>query len=198
MDAKQLEELLLQSLEHEQGGVKIYQVAVSCAINADLKREWQEYLDETKTHVMRLRSACDALSIDTDKETPGRAVVRNVGNALVQAMQLARSAGDPAAAEIVACECVVLAETKDHQDWDLIGKCAEHLPGSATEALKSVYDVIEDQEEAHRYHTKGWCRELWLTSLGQDVPLAPVDERQHLKLALGAARAEQAVERRRN
>lgn len=199
MDAKQLEELLLQSLEHEQGGVEIYQVAVSCAINADLKREWQDYLDETKTHVMRLRSVCDALAIDANKETPGRAVVRHVGNALVHAMQLARSSGDPATAEIVACECVVLAETKDHQDWDLIGKCAEHLPGRATEALKSAYDAIEDQEEAHQYHTKGWYRELWLTSLGMDVPLAPAEERQHVKLAaLGGARAEQAAERQRN
>jgi hypothetical protein len=197
MDAKQLEDLLLQSLEHEQGGVELYQVAVSCAINSDLKREWQEYLDETKTHVMRLRSACDALSIDANKETPERALVRHVGNALVQAMQLARSAGDPAAAEIVACECVVLAETKDHEDWDLIGKCAEQLPGRATEALKSVYDAFEDQQDAHHYHTKGWCRELWLTSLGLDVKLTPPDERQHLKLANGVTHAEHAPLRRR-
>jgi hypothetical protein len=198
MNAKQVEELLLQSLEHEQGGVEIYQVAVSCAINADLKREWQEYLDETKTHVMRLRSVCDALSIDADKETPGRAVVRHVGNALVQAMLLTRSSGDPTAAEIVACECVVLAETKDHQDWDLLRKCAEHLPGKATDALKSAYDAIEDQEEAHVYHTKGWCRELWIRSLGMDALFPPSDERQHVKATVGTARAEQVAEPRQS
>jgi hypothetical protein len=42
MDIKQVEELILQSLEHEMGGVKIYTVAVTCALNADLKKEWQK------------------------------------------------------------------------------------------------------------------------------------------------------------
>ena len=51
------------------------------------------------------------------------------GKALVSAMKMALAAGDPAAAELVACECVVLAETKDHADWELIGACAKELDG---------------------------------------------------------------------
>ena len=35
MKTKQLEELILQSLEHEMGGVKIYETAVACAVNSD-------------------------------------------------------------------------------------------------------------------------------------------------------------------
>jgi hypothetical protein len=121
-------------------------------------------------------------------------VVRTVGGALVTAMKLALSAGEPAAAELVACECVVLAETKDHMDWELIGKCAEHLEGSAAEALKAAYDEIEDQEDEHLYHTKGWCRELWLQSLGLTAILPPPEARQHVKTAIGAAKAEKAAE----
>ena len=34
------------------------------------------------------------------------------------------------AEEIVACECVGLAETKDHMDWQLLGKCAQQLSGT--------------------------------------------------------------------
>ena len=45
MEQKVLKELLLQSLEHERGGVKVYETALKCAINDDLKEEWQEYLD---------------------------------------------------------------------------------------------------------------------------------------------------------
>ena len=42
MEQKQLKELLLQSLEHERGGVKVYQTAIKCAVNEDLKEEWEK------------------------------------------------------------------------------------------------------------------------------------------------------------
>src|SRR4051812_9224938 len=112
MQNKQVEELILQSLEHELGGVKVYEAAVACARNPELKAEWQKYLEETQTHVTSLTDVCSVCGIDASRETPGRQVVRLIGNALVEAMKLSLAAGDPAAAELVACECVVLAETK--------------------------------------------------------------------------------------
>jgi hypothetical protein len=197
MKTKQVEELVLQSLEHEMGGVEVYTVAVGCAVNKDLKEEWQGYLEQTRTHVTALQGICKALSIDAKKETPGRDVVRGLGRSLVEAMKKAKVAGEPAAAELVACECVVIAETKDHLDWELLGKCAEHLDGAAARVLKEAYDEIEDQEDEHLYHTKGWCRELWIQSLGLKAVLPPPEERQHVKTAIGAARAEQSAEKQR-
>jgi rubrerythrin len=197
MKMKQVEELLLQSLEHEMGGVKVYTAAVACAQNADLKKEWGRYLEETRTHVAALEKVCKAMNLDAKQETPGRQVVRTIGAALVDAMKLAQSGGDRAAAELVACECVVLAETKDHLDWELIAKCAEQLTGAQAEALKSASDTIEDQEDEHLYHSRGWCRELWIQSLGMKAVLPPPEERRHVKTAIGAARAEQSAERTR-
>jgi mRNA-degrading endonuclease toxin of MazEF toxin-antitoxin module len=197
MMIKQVEELVLQSLEHEKGGVQIYTVALTCAVNSNLKKEWQKYLDETQSHVTALEQVCRALDIDAQKETPGRAVVRHVGQSLVAAMKMALTSGEKGAAQLVACECVVLAETKDHMDWELMGKCAEHLPAAQAKALKAAYDEIEDQEDEHLYHTKGWCRELWLESLGMKAVLPPPEERRKVKTAIGAARAEQAAEKSR-
>lgn len=195
MNTKQVQELVLQSLEHELGGVKVYETAIQCAVNAGLKKEWEKYLTETQSHVTTLERICKDLNIDPGQETPGRAVVRHLGGALVEAMKLALAGGDPVAAELVACECVVLAETKDHLDWELIGKCSEHLDGPEGAALKSAYDEIEDQEDEHLYHTKGWCRELWIQSLGMTAMLPPPEERQHVTTAIGAARAEQSAEK---
>jgi hypothetical protein len=112
---------------------------------------------------------------------------------LVQAMTKAQSGGDPAAAELVACECVVLAETKDHLDWELLTKCAEHVHGEAAKVLKEACEKVEDQEDEHLYHTKGWCRELWIESLGLKAVLPPPEEEKKVKTAIGAARAEQAA-----
>jgi hypothetical protein len=197
MKIKQVHELVLQSLEHEIGGVEVYTAALKCVVNADLKKEWEKYLKETRTHVTALQGVCGALDIDANRETPGRTVVRNLGQSLVEAMAMALAGGDRAAAELVACECVVLAETKDHLDWQLLGKCAEQLTGAQAEALKSAYDEIEDQEDEHLYHTKGWCRELWIQSLGMNAVLPPPEERLKVKTAIGAARAEQAAEKAR-
>ncbi len=193
----QVEELILQSLEHEKGGVKVYMTAVECAVNKDLKEEWSKYLAETREHVQKLETVCEAVGVDPKKEVPGRAVVRLVGGALVDAMKLAQKNGDRAAAELVACECVVLAETKDHANWELLTKCAEHLGGKVATALKEVTDEVEDEEDEHLYHSKGWCRELWLKSLGIKAILPPPEEKKHVKTAVGAARAEKEADRQR-
>jgi hypothetical protein len=175
----------------------VYETALACAQNPDLKKEWQEYLAQTRSHVTALTAVCKAFGLDASRETPGRAVVRQMGESLVAAMTRARSAGDPTAAELVACECVVIAETKDHQDWELLGKCALQLDGAPAEALKGAYDQIEDQEDEHLYHTRGWCRELWLQSLGIPAVLPPPEERQKVRTAIAAARAEQSAELQR-
>src|SRR5204863_2630444 len=119
----QLKELLLQSLEHERGGVLVYETALECAVNEDLGEEWANYLEQTEKHVDILTNVCEALGLDPDEITPGRKIVHETGKSLVVAMKTALAAGDPAAAALVACECVVLAETKDHADWELVGAC---------------------------------------------------------------------------
>ena len=192
MEQKQLKELLLQSLEHERGGVKVYETALKCAIHGDLKEEWEKYLEQTEHHVQVLQDVFSQMQLDAEEQTPGRKIVHDMGASLVAAMEAALGAGDPDAAQIVACECVTLAETKDHLDWELIGEAAKKLGGAEGKALKAAYDEIEDQEDEHLYHTRGWCRELWMESLGMKAVLPPPEERKHVKSAIGAARAEQS------
>ena len=196
--SEQVTELLLQSLAHEKGGVQVYETALRCAINEDLTEEWEKYLGETRHHVEVLAQVCDTLGIDSGMQTPGVKVVKHMGESLVKAMQMALEAGKPEAAQLVACECVVLAETKDHLNWELIGKCSEKLlKGEAATALKEAYEEIEDQEDEHLYHTKGWCRELWIEALGMKAVLPPPEEKKHVKTAIGAARAESAANSKR-
>ncbi|MFA7608204.1 MAG: hypothetical protein WCY08_16680 [Rhodocyclaceae bacterium] len=190
-DQHQLKDLLLQMMETELGGEQVYRTALTCAIDDDLKREWGEYLEETLTHQDVVRRACELLDIDADQEVPSRAVVRHIGKSLVKAMELARSRGSAAAAQLVACECVVHAETKDHANWELLGKVAEIATGDAGEALKTAHERVEKDEDHHLYHTKGWCRELWIQSLGMPAVLPPPEEVKQVETAIGAARAHQ-------
>ena len=192
MDQKQRDELLYQALETERGGVQVYTMAVECAVNEDLKKEWEEYLDQTKHHVEVVEELFSRLGLDTETETPGRAVVRHIGQSLVKAMEMAQQAGEPKAAELVAAECVVHAETKDHLNWELIGELAKKEKGDAGKALKQAHEEVEEEEDEHLYHTVGWTRELWIESLGMPAVLPPPEEEKDVKTAIGAARAKHA------
>ncbi|WP_028602471.1 hypothetical protein [Ottowia thiooxydans] len=190
-DEKQLKDLLLQMMETELGGEQVYLAALSCAINEDLKEEWQGYLKETKNHQNVVRTTCEQLGIDADEAAPSRTVVKHIGASLVKAMELAKSSGDAAAAQLVACECVVHAETKDHANWELLGKVAEAASGATAKILKEAYDRVEKDEDHHLYHTQGWCRELSIRALGMPAVLPPPEEVKQVETAIGASRAEQ-------
>jgi len=189
MNSAQLNELLLQALEHERGGVKVYLAAIHCAERDDLRAEWEKYLAQTKEHVSVLTGICELFDIDPSTTTPGTEIVKSMGAALVYAMQAALAAGDPEAAQIVAAECVVLAETKDHLNWELLGQASKYLSGDERQALQDAYEKIEEEEDEHLYHTQGWCRELWLDSLGIDAELPPAEEKRDVTTAVEAQHA---------
>jgi rubrerythrin len=190
MNDSQVDELLYQALETELGGVKIYEKAISCAVNEDLRKEWQKYLSETENHVRIVEDVFSQLGLDPEKETPGRKVVRGKGEALLQAMETASA--DPVVAQLVAAECVVEAETKDHANWELIGRIAEKATGDRRAVLTDAYEQVEEEEDMHLYHTMGWARELWLESLGMPAVLPPPEEEKKVTTAIGASRAEQS------
>lgn len=192
MKDEQVRELLYQAYETELGGVDVYTTALRCVENDDLREEWDKYLEQTKTHVTIVEDVLKKLGLDPNEETPGRKVVRTIGQSLVEAMELALSEGEPGAAQIVAAEAVVLAETKDHQNWHLIGEVMTKVKGETAKLLKEAHEQVEDQEDEHLYHTKGWARELWLESLGMKAVLPPPEEVKDVHTAIGQARAEQA------
>jgi rubrerythrin len=194
-EPRQLEELLYQALETEIGGIEIYTRAVECAINPALRTQWQEYLAQTRNHRRVLTNVFEQLGLDVDTQTPGRKVVAHLGQALAAAIDMASAAGDPDAAQIVAAECVVLAETKDHQNWELLGRLALESGDDSVSVLKQAYEAVEKEEDHHLYHTKGWARELWFQALGLAAVLPPPEELRHVETAMGAAHAEQSRER---
>ena len=185
-------ELLYAALEPELGGVEVYRTALECAVDEDLREEWTKYLEQTEEHVRALTEVCRRLGLDPDRETPGRQICRHVGKALVKAMQLALGSATPEAAELVAAECVVHAETKDHMNWSLLGELAKGLPDEAGSVLREACERCEEEEDEHLYHSMGWARELALAALGLEAQLPPPEERQDAKSQMEAAQAKES------
>jgi hypothetical protein len=78
---------------------------------------------------------------------------------------------------------------------ELIGTLAEKTSGDEATLLKEAYAEVEEEEDEHLYHTKGWARELWIESLGLPAVLPPPEEEKHVKTAIGAERARMAREK---
>ena len=168
LNSGQLQELLIQSLEHERGGVLVYETAVRCAVDEDLREEWAKYLEQTRRHVANSRRrVCEAFETrpgadvagPRDRAWPRRRARRGDGEGA------GRGQPDAAAArrERVRRAC------RD-QGSRRLGAARRSAPKSSKAtrqaALKAACEEVEDQEDEHLYHTKGWSRELWLDSLG--------------------------------
>ena len=185
-------DLIYQALETEKGGVQVYTTALRLALNKDLREEWNKYLEQTKNHVQVLTNILIDLGLDPNAETPGRRVVRYIGTSLVKAMELASRCTDPQSAQIVAAECVVHAETKDHMNWELIGELAKQGSGDEAAILMPAYQQVEAEEDEHLYHTQGWTRELWMEALKMPAVLPPPEETRDASNAIEAAQAKKS------
>ncbi len=190
--AKVPTDLLYQALETEKGGVQVYATALRCAVNQDFRQELNKYLEQTKNHVQILSEILTALELDPDAETPGRKVVRYIGTSLVKAMEMALRSTDPLSAQIVAAECVVFAETKDHLNWELLGEIAKNADEAEAALIMPAYEQVEEEEDEHLYHSQGWTRELWIEALGMPAVLPPPEEERDVTTAEDAAKAKKS------
>ncbi len=82
MKKEQLQELLYQALETEAGGVQVYETAVRCAINDDLKEEWEKYLEQTRTHERTMRSLLESMGLGSGDGNAGTAGRQAQGRSL--------------------------------------------------------------------------------------------------------------------
>ena len=167
MNEKQLGELILQSLEHEKGGVAVYEAALECAVNDDLRSEWEKYLDQTRSHVEILQSVCAAFELDATRLPAGESVARTVGGG-------ARRGHENCEGEAVIrrpprsspARPFLVGRDEGSSRLGTAWKGAEKLKGDRGKLLKAACDQVEDQEEETVFTRKCRCRELWFQSLG--------------------------------
>lgn len=78
------------------------------------------------------------------------------------------------------------------QGRELIGHLARDGKGEERPILEVAHKDVEEDEDHHLHHTRGWTRELWIAALGLPAVLPPPEEVEDVETAIGAARAEQS------
>ena len=156
-EARAVERAVVPGAGDGKGGIQVYRTAIRCAQNEDLKEEWEKYLEQTENHERILQDVCTSFGLDPNKETPGRLVVRHIGQSLVKAMEMALKSGPPEAAELVAASASSIPNQATN--WELTAGHREALRDSK----KVLKDPHDDAGSGIRHLSpRGRARELWI------------------------------------
>jgi rubrerythrin len=161
----ELMDKLSEFLTVERGGVKLYEAALKQVRNREVKEKFREFHQQTIRHEAILTHIIEKLGGKPSHKSAGAKIAEAKANALLKTMKetKAMSRDD---AELNAIENIVIAETKDHADWELLGHIAHRSEDSRLAALlKPAVAEVEKQEDEHLHWTQQKLGELTLARL---------------------------------
>jgi len=174
MEMQILLDKLSEFLMVEQGGLQLYKVAQGRAIDAELKRLYGQFAEQTSHHREVLIRLITAVGGDPSYISPTARIAQHKAESL---LCCALQAGPLTPEEVQAndLENLVLAETKDHADWQLLSKIAQQMPADEPSAqlFTEAVQEVEAEEDQHIEMVKQKLEELQMRMLanGKAVPL---------------------------
>ena len=159
-----LMDVLSEFLAVEMGGQKLYEKALTLVSDSEVKTKFREFHRQTIKHQKVLTDVINKLGGNTRAQSAGAKVATEKAQALLRSMDgngLSKDQG-----ELNAIENIVLAETKDHADWELIGKIARQSNDDRLrEVLGAAASEVEQQEDEHLNWTRKKLGELQMEAL---------------------------------
>ena len=159
-----LMDVLSEFLAVEMGGQKLYEKALTLVSDSEVRTKFHEFHRQTLKHQKVLTDVIHRLGGNTRAQSPTAKVATEKAQALLRSME--RNGLSKDQAELNAIENIVLAETKDHADWELIGKIARQATDDRLrEVLGAAAGEIEQEEDEHLNWTGKKLGELQMEAL---------------------------------
>lgn len=139
-----LKDFLSEILAVEMGGVKLYEKALDELEHSELEEKLTEFLRQTERHVELCTEMLEAAGGDASYKSPGAAAAEEKAEGLLSVEVPAELT------DLNNIENLVLAETKDHWDWEMLASIASKIgdPELKQIASKAIREVRK-QEQAH-------------------------------------------------
>jgi rubrerythrin len=162
-----LMDLLSEFLAVEQGGQQLYEKSLELVFDSEVKTKFREFLKQTMTHQKVLTEIISKLGGNPNSQSHTAKIASQKAEALLRTM------GDPGLSrdqnQLNAMENIVLAETKDHADWELLGKIARQTTDHRLrEVLAPAAKTVEQEEDEHLNWTRKKLGELQMAALSQN------------------------------
>jgi rubrerythrin len=162
---EELMDKLSEFLTVEKGGKELYEAALRHVQHPEVAAKFREFHKQTIRHEEILTNIIEKLGGKPSYKSVGAKLAEKKAQALLKTMN--ETAGlTPDQIEVNAMENIVLAETKDHADWELLGHIAHRSEDSQlSNLLKPAVSEVEGQEDEHLNWTKTKMGELALLAL---------------------------------
>jgi rubrerythrin len=164
INERTLMDVLSEFLAVEMGGQKLYEKALGLVSDSEVRTKFREFHRQTIKHQKVLTDVIHRLGGNTRAQSPGAKVATEKAQALLRSMD--RNGLSKDQAELNAIENIVIAETKDHADWELIGKIARQATEDRLrEILGPAASEVEQEEDEHLNWTRKKLGELQMQAL---------------------------------
>lgn len=159
---------LSEFLTVERGGRKLYEQALKRVRDAEVTQKFREFHEETVRHEQLLTNIIEKLGGDPTYMSKGAKLAHEKAQALLKSMTETQGL-TPVQIEINAMENIVLAETKDQSDWELLDHISHRAEDSKlANLLKPAVSEVESQENEHLNWTRQKMGQLALASLATE------------------------------
>ena len=168
-DQAVIDRYLLHALESERGAVEVYATSLSTTMNPAWRRELTRFLDDARKHEQWMTCVCDQLGMDADEPVAGRDLIAFQTLSMIEAIREAVSSSDTMLAPLVACECIVLAETRNQLAWAPFARIALNARHECVKILSRIATDVRREHEHHLKRAMQRTRRLWRRRLGLDA-----------------------------
>jgi rubrerythrin len=172
MNKQFIDDKLSEFLMVEQCGVQLYRTVADRCQTPNLKAKYEEFGRQTARHRDVLVKLITTLGGDPEYVSPSARVAQYKASKLLGSA-LAVDGLSQAEIECSDLENVLLAETKDHADWQLLSQLAEQATGDMKKALQSAVDEVEAEEDEHLEWARETLGQLSMQLVAQGQPLPP-------------------------
>ena len=164
INIKTLHNVLSEFLAVEKGGQKLYEKAVTLVLDSEVRTKFREFHKQTVNHQKILTEVIEQLGGNPRVMSRTAKVATKKAQGLLATM--GRTGITAEEAELNAVENIVLAETKDHADWELIGKIVRQTTDSRLrEVLGPAARIVEEEEDQHLDWTRKKLGEMQMETL---------------------------------
>jgi rubrerythrin len=161
-----LKDFLSEMLAVEKGGVQLYEKALSELEHSEHEDKLNEFLEQTKRHVELCTEMLEAAGGDADYQSPGAQAAEHKAEGLISTKV------PPEMMDLNNIENLVLAETKDHWNWEMLASVEGKI--GDTELKRMAHKAIVEVRKQEKLHVD-W-NEKTLSQLAMESAMHPPAE----------------------
>jgi len=144
LSAEWLKNFFSEMLAVERGGIQLYEKALEELDHEELRSKLEQFHEQTQRHVEYCEEFLDAAGADQKSLSPGAKAAEHKAQGLITA-EVPQEMAD-----LNNLENLVLAETKDHWNWETLGSLMEQIGDrDLKKVVRRAVREVRKQETDH-------------------------------------------------